>query len=252
MVSAKVRGVVAAFFRLNKMSLHTDIKEQISIDGPAAAGKSTVAKSVARILDAYYINTGEMYRAVTWLALQRHIDPECDQATVIRLLDETELRLIKDTTDINRLILYVNNQRVDIANFRTPEVTTKVSFIAKIPKVREWLVKRQKETANLGLIVMEGRDIGTVVFPNARHKFFLTASPEERARRRLAQAGEVVDGATIKSVAADIAERDHIDSTREIAPLRPAEDAIIIDTTCLDSDAASARITKIIKERWDQ
>ena len=110
-----------------------------------------------------------------------------------------------------------------------------VSFVAAIPGVRDWLRDRQRATRELGTVVMEGRDIGTVILPDASHKFFMTASPEVRGRRRLAQAGEVPDGATLASVTAEIAERDHLDSTRAVAPLRPAADAVLVDTDALDA-----------------
>lgn len=203
------------------------VHRQIAIDGPAASGKSTVAKLVAQRLGGFYINTGDMYRAVTRAALEAGIDAEAAPEAVVALLARIDLRY--------RLrggmpVLHLDGEPVVQDSIRAPEVARVVSFVARIAGVRDWLRERQRETRALGTIVMEGRDIGTVILPDASHKFYVTASPEVRAKRRLAQAGEVADGATLASVAAEIAERDRIDSTRAVAPLRPAEDAIHIDT----------------------
>ena len=122
------------------------------------------------------------------------------------------------------------------SKLRSPEVAAFVSPVAALPVVRDYLKELQRDSVKLGLIVMEGRDIGTVIFPDAKFKFFLTATPEERARRRLAQAGETFDGATLESVARDIAERDRIDSSRAVAPLKPATDAEIVDTSNMTID----------------
>ena len=208
---------------------------QITIDGPAASGKSTVARRVAERLGGCYVNTGDMYRAVTWLAQQRGLDIEGDPASVVRMLPDIDVSYRLDAGGVP--LLYANGTPVPQAAIRAPGVASQVSYTARIPEVRQWLVARQRAAAALGLIVMEGRDIGTVVFPAAAHKFFLSASPEVRARRRLAQAGETADGATVESVAADIARRDLIDSTRAVAPLRPAPDAIPIDSSALSIDA---------------
>ena len=160
-------------------------------------------------------------------------------------LDTLELRYrIADGVPV----LLVNDKPVDRGGIRSPEVARVVSFVARIPAVRDWLRERQRETRVLGTIVMEGRDIGTVIFPEARCKFFLTASPLERARRRLAQAGEVAEGATLEAVAAEIAERDRIDSTRDVAPLRPAEDALFIDTDTLTAAEVADRIAARVEE----
>lgn len=209
-----------------------DTLEQIAIDGPAASGKSTVARQLAAAIGGTYINTGEMYRALTWLALQAGLNPRVDIDAIIALT--TTHNIDFDGTDsAGTAVLTIDSQAHPESVLRTPEVTANVSYVARIPKVREWLVKRQRHARKMGLIVVEGRDIGSVVFPNARFKFFITASPEERARRRLEQDGETPDGATIASVAATIAERDHLDSTRSVAPLKPTADAVIIDTTAL-------------------
>jgi cytidylate kinase len=174
-----------------------------------------------------YINTGDMYRTVTRAVLDAGIDAENDPDAVVALLASIDLRYrLVDGIPV----LHLNGAPVVQDSIRAPEVARVVSYVARIAGVRDWLRERQRETRALGTIVMEGRDIGTVILPDASHKFFVTASPVVRARRRLAQAGEVVDGATLASVAAEIAERDRIDSTRAVAPLRPAEDAVHVNT----------------------
>jgi cytidylate kinase len=219
---------------------------QIAIDGPAASGKSTVAQRLARALGGYYINTGEMYRALTHLVLQAGIDPEQDAAAVAAMLPDCDLVFAvngKGDVELRR-----DGEALARRPLRSPQVAERVSYVARIPEVREWMVERQRLAEPLGLVVMEGRDIGTVVFPRARYKFFVTASPEERARRRLAQSGETVDGATLASVAADIAARDKMDSEREISPLKPAGDAILVDTTGLDIDGVVKAICAHISD----
>ena len=133
------------------------------------------------------------------------------------------------------------------AKIRAPEVASFVSPVAALPNVRAWLLDKQREFARLGRIVMEGRDIGTVIFPDARYKFFLTATPEERAKRRIAQNGETPDGATVESVAKAIAERDMLDSSRETAPLKKADDAILIDTSGMSIEQVIEQILRHIQ-----
>ncbi len=224
------------------------LTKQITVDGPAASGKSTVARRLAEKLDAYYVNTGEMYRAITAVALTKGTRIDTDPAAVIELLDEIKLsfRPSPDGQE-KQLILRINDVPVDSSLARSPAVTDKVSAIAKIPEVRQWLVPRQRESAALGLIVMEGRDIGTVIFPDAAHKFFISASPEERARRRLAQSDETGANADIASVTNELIERDRIDSTRAVAPLKAAPDAVTIDTTDLTIDQVIDKMIEIIR-----
>jgi CMP/dCMP kinase len=223
-------------------------REQIAIDGPAASGKSTVARRVAADLHAVYLNTGALYRAVARAALEAGIDPAGEPGTMVGLLSglRLEYRLEPGAT----IILMLNGRPVAEGELRTPEVAQGASDVARLPGVRQWLLDRQRAAADLGLVVMEGRDIGTVVFPHARHKFFITASPEERARRRLAQTGEVAAGATLASVAAEIARRDWNDANRAVAPLRAAEDAILIDTTTLTIDEVVTRVLGMVRGRW--
>lgn len=220
--------------------------EVIAIDGPAASGKSTAARRVAEALGVPYVNTGNMYRAVARAALARGIDPALPGADLGPVL--AALRLEHRREADGTLTLLVDGHPAG-AEIRSPEVAARVSQVAARPEVRAWLVARQRECAALGRIVMEGRDIGTVIFPHARFKFFLTASPEVRARRRLAQDGEVPADATVASVAAEIARRDEMDSTRAHAPLRQAPDAELVDSSALTIEQVVARIAGRVQGR---
>lgn len=197
----------------------------IAIDGPAGAGKSTVAKMVARELGFLYIDTGAMYRAVTLKALRDGIDLE-DQAGISRLAATTSVNLSSGLDESLRV--HLNGEDIT-EEIRSPEVSRSVSLVARVTAVRKRLVELQRAMALGGGVVMEGRDIGTVVLPDARVKIFLTASPVERARRRkeeLAAKGYVVDQRQIEE---EILERDRIDTSRKMDPLTPALDAEVID-----------------------
>jgi cytidylate kinase len=202
----------------------------IAIDGPAASGKSTIAATVAKELDIPYINTGNMYRSVALSAVRQGIDLKnnCTEAALSKVLGTTTLKYEKGPSGNYEIQL---NGEFPGPAIRTAEIADFASSVSALPCVRDWLMDKQRDFASLGLITMEGRDIGTVIFPDAEFKFFLTATPLERARRRLAQAGETPDGATLESVAKEIEERDHRDANRAIAPLKPATDAEQIDTT---------------------
>ncbi len=203
----------------------------IAIDGPAGAGKSTVSRRVARQLGLLFLDTGAMYRALTWKALRVGLDLS-DEPALARLAEESRIELLPgeegdrvciDGTDVTEAI-------------RTPEVTGRVSEVAKVSAVRAHLVSLQQAMGKAGGVVAEGRDIGTVVFPHADLKIFLVASPRERARRRardLEKAGHAVDLAALE---ADIQRRDDIDSNREHSPLKPAEDAVLLDSDHLTAD----------------
>ena len=221
--------------------------EQVVIDGPAASGKSTVARAVAQALGAFYLSTGDIYRALTWQALARGLDPTAQPDAVVAMLAELTLDLKRGPD--GRMQVWLNGTLVPESALRAPATTAQVSQVARIPAVRAWLVPHQRDCRRVGLLVMEGRDIGTVIFPAARYKFFLTATPEERARRRLAQGGETPDGATVASVAAEIAARDRLDSTRAVAPLRQAPDAVLVDSTGLTVPEVVARIVQEVRRR---
>ncbi|AKM19457.1 (d)CMP kinase [Geobacillus sp. FSL K6-0789] len=216
----------------------------IAIDGPAAAGKSTVAKLIARRLSYVYIDTGAMYRALTYRALQCGVDVHDEQA-LLSLLRHTHIELQPSPQG---QLVFVNGEDVtDI--IRGEAVTNAVSFVAQHPLVREEMVARQRAMAKGGGVVMDGRDIGTNVLPNAEVKIFLKASVEERARRRHEEniaRGFPSDFETLKE---EIARRDRLDSERETAPLRKAPDAVEIDTTSLSVEEVAARIMEVVNER---
>ncbi|MBA2875006.1 (d)CMP kinase [Thermaerobacillus caldiproteolyticus] len=216
----------------------------IAIDGPAAAGKSTVAKILAERLSYLYIDTGAMYRALTYRALQEGIDLD-DEKALIALLKDTYIEL--KPSERGQLV-FVNGE--DVTNIiRNEKVTNSVSIVAKHPLVRQEMVARQRALAQHGGVVMDGRDIGTHVLPHAEVKIFLKASVEERAQRRHAEniaRGFESDLETLKE---EIARRDKIDSERKVAPLKKAEDAVEIDTTSLSVDDVVNRIMEIVDER---
>ena len=215
----------------------------IAIDGPSGAGKSTLARAVAKALGIHYLDTGSMYRAVAYAAKREGIDIG-DAQQVQMLIDRIDLR-----TE------YENNEQINLLDgenvmpfIRTPEISKSASDISAYPCVREKLVTMQREVARLYDVVLDGRDIGTYVLPNAKHKFFVTANAEERAHRRhnemLAQ-GIQKDFA---QVLADMKQRDQNDSTRSLAPLKQAEDAVRIDTTHMDIDEVLAAVLSGIRQ----
>lgn len=224
------------------------MKNVIAIDGPAASGKSTIANLLAKKLGLYYINTGNMYRAATLIALEKGIDlNNPSESDFEEIATENQITYEKDKDD--QLVLVINSTPADIERVRSPEVASFVSVVSKSKAIRNWLVGEQREMVKLGAILMEGRDIGTNVFPDAKHKFFLTASPEVRAKRRLAQSGETLIGSTVASVTKDIAMRDEIDSKREIAPLKKASDAILVDSSNLSIEEMINKIIDIINSK---
>ncbi len=201
----------------------------IAIDGPAASGKSTIANKVSELLKIPYISTGNMYRTVTYFILSKNIVVKSlTNEIVAPILKEIDLKYKENEDGV--FDIFLNNLPVGNV-IRTPEVANAVSIVAMLPAVRHWLVEKQRALTEYGLILMEGRDIGTEVFPKAKYKFYLTASPEVRAKRRLGQDGETIDGATVESVAKEIKERDERDMTRPISPLKQADDAILVDSS---------------------
>ena len=219
---------------------------QIAIDGPAASGKSTDAKLLAERINGLYVNTGLMYRAVAGAAYNLSIDPEKNPQELVKLLPQWTLEYRLDN-DANKLELFFNNKPVDNAFLRSKEVSDIVSQVSAIPEVRDWMLQKQRDCAKLPIIIMEGRDIQTVVLPNATYKFFITASAEERARRRLKQ-GDFKDGTTLKEVAEQIKLRDHLDSTRAIAPLKPAADSLVINTDNMTPDEVVDKMIEFMRE----
>jgi len=212
----------------------------VAVDGPSGSGKSTVSRRLADALHARYLDTGAMYRAVTWAVLQAGADPH-DADAVVKVLADVRLDVVTDPLAPS---ISVNGTVVD-GPIRGPEVTGSVSAVAAVPAVRTALVDRQRriiggDDRDTGIVV-EGRDIGTVVAPDADLKVFLTASDRERARRRSAQ-----DATDAVATAADLARRDKLDSTRAASPLRTAEDAVVLDSTQLGIAEVVARLLDLL------
>ncbi|MFT4413116.1 (d)CMP kinase [Fredinandcohnia humi] len=219
-------------------------KISIAIDGPAAAGKSTVAKIIAEKLSYIYIDTGAMYRALTYKAIHLDLDLE-NEDSLIETLQHTTIDLKPSQRG---QLVYIDGRDIT-EEIRESDVTNSVSIVAKHRKVREEMVKRQKSFATHGGVVMDGRDIGTHVLPHAEVKIFLLASVEERAQRRHDEnIGKGYESDLVK-LKKEIAARDKLDSEREVAPLRKAEDAYEIDTTSLTIQEVVSKIMDIVKER---
>jgi pantoate ligase/cytidylate kinase len=226
----------------------------IAIDGPAGAGKSTVARRVAQALDLLYLDSGAMYRAITWLALDRGVAPQ-DEVAVAELLQDCKIRLATsgDAPEFAAFPsrIWINGQEVT-QKIRTPEVTGQVSAVAAQPIVRKVLLEQQQQYGINGGVVMEGRDIGTAVFPHAELKIFLTASVSERARRRQRDLqAQNQPAVSLEDLERAIDERDHKDSTRQVAPLRKADDAIELNTDGLSIDDVVSKIVCLFKSRGE-
>lgn len=213
----------------------------IAIDGPAAAGKSTVAKQVAIILNCVYIDTGAMYRAITWYALSKGVDPK-DEEKVTALLPEIDLSLHLDGKVV------VNDQDIT-KEIRTTEVADNVSYIASYKKIRLHLVELQRKMSKNVSVVMDGRDIGSYVLPHADVKIFQVASVETRAVRRYKENLEKGINCSIEEIEENLRKRDYIDSHREFAPLKKAEDSFVLDTSNMTIDEAVNAIIKIVKNK---
>lgn len=216
---------------------------QIAIDGPAGSGKSTVAKRIARQLNILYLDTGAMYRALTWFVL-------------------TEKKNVKSEADVLECLahfdLVFNDQKIQLndvdltESIREPIISENVSYVAKHGSVREKMVALQQKIAGEQPVIMDGRDIGTHVLPLSKFKFFLNATVEERAKRRLKELEAKGGKHNYQEVKDAIVKRDQLDSEREHAPLKQAEDAVLIDTTCLDIDEVIMKIISLIKEGLDE
>ena len=216
----------------------------IAIDGPAGAGKSTIAKKVAAKLSFIYVDTGAMYRAMALYLHRNGISA-----------DDTE-RIAAACTGAEISIEYRNGEQVVLLGgenvnpfLRTEEVSAMASKSSAVPQVRTRLVQLQQELAAAQNVVMDGRDIGTVVLPHAQVKIYLTASVEVRARRRFLELQEKGEPAVFETIAADIAERDHRDMTREVSPLKQADDAVLVDTSVMTIDEVTERILRIVEEK---
>lgn len=218
-------------------------KMNIAIDGPASAGKSTIAKKVAEQLRYIYLDTGAMYRTLTYAALSNEVDLQ-DEEALHTLLKGIRITFLTAENEMQRVFL--NDEDVT-DSIRSEEVTQNVSLVSSFAKVREEMVARQKSIARSGGVVMDGRDIGTVVLPDAEVKIFMTATAEERALRRYKE--NIAKGMTtsLEELTEDMKRRDHLDSTRSVSPLKKAEDAIVLDSTHLEIDEVVKQILGIIE-----
>jgi cytidylate kinase len=217
---------------------------RIAVDGPASSGKSTVAKIIAKDMGLVYLDTGAMYRAATLVALKNNTE---DPAQIIARIKEIPIAFGKGKESEGQLVFL---GEIDVTDaIRQPDVTNYVSKISAMPEIREYLVDVQRDIAKEGSIIMDGRDIGTVVLPDAEVKIFLVASVDERAERRYKenlQRGIETDLDTLKF---EIAERDRKDSTREVSPLKQADDAVLVDTTGMGIQDVVDTIEKLAKEK---
>lgn len=220
-------------------------KYSIAIDGPAGAGKSTLSKLIAKRFGILYVDTGALYRTAGYYIRLMGIGPK-DQDGVKRLINEINIDMYYDADGVQRMILNGQDVTDDI---RTPEMSSYASDISALGFVRKFLLTMQRELAEKYSVVMDGRDIGTVVLPGADIKIYLTASPEARAERRLHDLELMGIVSTFEQVLADINERDKNDSTRKEAPLRQAADAILIDTTGETLAESEARLVELIERR---
>ena len=217
----------------------------IAIDGPAGAGKSSLSKEVAKELSFIYVDTGALYRTIGLAASRKGLKKE-DKAEIISMLNDIDVKL--SFNDEGTQIVLLNGE--DVSSFiRTPEASMFASAVSAIPEVRAFLLDLQRNMAKSDNVIMDGRDIGTVVLPDAKIKIFLTASPEKRDMRRHKENIEKGIDSTYEEVLKDVNQRDYQDSHREIAPLKPAEDSVLVDTSDYDFEGSKELLLKVIKER---
>ena len=220
------------------------INYAIAIDGPAGAGKSTIAKILAKELELIYVDTGALYRSIGYFVTQKGIDTADIDAVVASLEGlKVELRYVEGVQRV-----FVNG--ADVSDYiRTPAISMAASAVSAIPAVRAFLLDTQRDIAATNSVVMDGRDIGTTILPDAKIKIFLTASPESRAKRRFDELQEKGDPATYEEVLSDMIKRDYDDTHREISPLKQAEDAIPVDTSGETLEQSVARMKEIVYSR---
>ena len=217
----------------------------IAIDGPAGAGKSTIAKRLAKELGYYYVDTGAIYRTVAYFMDLLGISPK-DTDGVSRYIDELTIDIYYDENGLQHMLM----NGLDVTDeIRTPDISQKASLVSAQPVVREMLLDMQRDVAKENNVIMDGRDIGTVVLPKADVKIFLTASAEVRAQRRYAELQAKGEKNRFEQVLADIQRRDYQDSTRAIAPLKAAHDAVTVDTSNMDIDGVVETIRRIVMDK---
>lgn len=220
-------------------------KPVIAIDGFSSTGKSSISKQIAKMLDLIHIDTGALYRGITYFALENCLNDqqEIDIKSLFSKLNEINLEFRPNQKVLE---LFLNGKNID-QEIRNPKVSNSVSIIAKQPEIRSFLLDFQRNLAEKGGVIMDGRDIGTVILPNADFKFFVTASPEERAKRRFLELQHSGIPASYNDVYQNLITRDKIDSERDVAPLKQAEDAILIDNTNLNKEDTIELILSYIR-----
>ena len=219
----------------------------VAIDGPSGAGKSTIARSVARELGFVYVDTGAIYRTLGYAAFSRGMDPQ-DAEAVTALLKTLSIRMDYDSDGLQRM--YLGEEDVT-DKIRLPEISMYASRVSAIPAVRAFLLEMQQDMARHHSVIMDGRDIGTVVLPQADVKIYLTAAAEARAQRRLLELQQRGQEAEYETILRDIIQRDDLDEHRPIAPLRRAEDAELLDTTHLNLEQSLEALLRMVKEKID-
>ena len=217
----------------------------VAVDGPSGAGKSTMAKAAAAKLGIVYVDTGAIYRSIGYYVYTKGIDPK-DAPAVIDILPELDIQMRYGEDGVQRMIL--NGEDVS-AQIRLPEMSMYASAVSAIPEVRTFLLEMQRQIARTTSVIMDGRDIGTVVLPNAEVKIFLTASAEIRAQRRMKELEQRGTPQPFEEVLQQIVERDWADSHREAAPLKQAEDAVLLDTGALNFEESLDALLAIIREK---
>lgn len=215
----------------------------VAIDGPAGAGKSTIAKTVAKTLGFIYVDTGALYRTIALSAVRNGVIDSSED--IVKMLDKIDVKLGFDETGAQ--CVYLNGEDVS-SLIRTPEISMGASKVSSIMEVRNYLLELQRSIARENNVIMDGRDIATVVLPNAKPKIFLFATPECRAERRYKELVEKGENVTYEDVLADVNQRDYQDSHREIAPLKPSEDSVMVDTSGNTLEESIEILTNIIKE----
>lgn len=215
----------------------------VAIDGPAGAGKSTIAKTVAKTLGFIYVDTGALYRTIALSAVRNGVINSSED--IVKMLDKIDVKLGFDETGAQ--CVYLNGEDVS-SLIRTPEISMGASKVSSIMEVRDYLLELQRSIARENNVIMDGRDIATVVLPNAKPKIFLFATPECRAERRYKELVEKGENVTYEDVLADVNQRDYQDSHREIAPLKPSEDSVMVDTSGNTLEESIEILTNIIKE----
>ena len=241
---SRTRNSLFKRFRFQKLCSMKNRQLVIAIDGPSGSGKSTTARKVAERLEYTYIDTGAMYRAVTLAVLRKNLDV-ADIPTVEEIANVVQIRFVRRSDGILSTLLDGEDVTSEI---RRPEVTANVSAVSSYPGVRDALVAHQRSMGNEGGVVLDGRDIGTVVFPDADLKIFMVADIQSRARRRQLELASLGQDVTVKDVAIDLERRDRLDSERDISPLRKADDAVEIDTSGLTIERQVENVLALVND----